>query len=196
MPASGRALEHSCLRMSTASVSKAGCSRCVDKSDCSSATTTTIFLQVEGVYTFAMFRVGKSYLLQNPLGEGAEAKVVRVRGIPRKAQSHLATDRFTQDPAINFGAVRTTAMRPTGAGLQMVMTRESKSLSNSINAYRCMTVRFDNPRTHVYTPNNFSFFRTGSRTFDGAQRSRHRRCRRRRRRSRQSHGNWHSRRQC
>jgi hypothetical protein len=87
-----------------------------------------------------MFRAGKSYILRNSLTQKEIDNVTRIRGIPRKAHRHLEQCHFSQDPAVNRCVIRTTAMRPTGDGNEMIMTRESKTLSNTINAYRKMIV--------------------------------------------------------
>jgi hypothetical protein len=67
--------------------------------------------------------------------------VRRVRGIARKAHRHLDPAHFSQDPSCNVAVVRTTTMRPTVGGNEMFMSRESKTLANTLNVYRSMLVR-------------------------------------------------------
>jgi hypothetical protein len=87
-------------------------------------------------------------MLSSPLSEAAATAassstgdVVRVRGIARKAHKYLERKLFMQDPTCNIAVVRTTTMRPTVGGHEMFMSRESKTLNNTLNVYRNMLVR-------------------------------------------------------
>jgi hypothetical protein len=64
-----------------------------------------------------------------------------MRSISRKHQSSLSTDHFGQDPSTNGGIVRGVEMRPT-LGLEIMMMRQGRSLSHSLNLKRYMTVSF------------------------------------------------------
>jgi hypothetical protein len=101
---------------------------------------------VEGIFKYAIFRIGKTYKLMGGLAENEDGDpldsddVTRARGVPRKEHRHLPDEIFTQDPAVNTAVIRSTTMRPSGAGYEMFMARESKTLSNTLNVYRTMLV--------------------------------------------------------
>jgi hypothetical protein len=96
--------------------------------------------QVEGVWRSGRFRAGKSYLLQHPLDPEAVKDVVRVRSIHRKSHGLLQPIHFEQNPLTNVTSVRNATMRPSLGAMTMLMSNESKTLSNTVNSYRHMLV--------------------------------------------------------
>ncbi len=91
-----------------------------------------------------MFRAGKCYRLESRVDTAAAADpaetLVRVRSIPGKSHGLLLPAHFTQEPSSNFCAVRSHGMRPS-EGMEIFMSLESKTITNSLNVYRSMTVR-------------------------------------------------------
>jgi hypothetical protein len=96
-------------------------------------------LKIEGVYTLALFRCGKCYLLRN-LTEFDLDEMIRFKGAPRRDIASFDQRLFSQDPEENTAVLRTTAMRPT-AGLEMSLLTESRILSHSLNLKRFAPVR-------------------------------------------------------
>ena len=72
--------------------------------------------------------------------EEKSQNLIRVRSIQRKHHDKLKVEHFGQDPLTNSTSVRSVTMRPSVGGMQILMSRESKTLSNTVNAYRHMTV--------------------------------------------------------
>lgn len=72
--------------------------------------------------------------------EEESQNLIRVRSIQRKHHDKLKVEHFGQDPLTNSTSVRSVTMRPSVGGMQILMSRESKTLSNTVNAYRHMTV--------------------------------------------------------
>jgi hypothetical protein len=91
--------------------------------------------KLEGLYLLALFRTIKCYLLENEV-----ERRVRLRSIPTRMHSGMESRIFTQNPDTNAAVVRTTCMRPT-EGLEVCLMRESRTVSNSLNAKRCQIVR-------------------------------------------------------
>jgi len=92
--------------------------------------------KIEGApYRDARFRTGKCYAL----GGADEQFAFRMRSIPRKLHGSLELKHFGQDPRTNSAVVRGLEMRPT-PGLEIVMQRQGKTLSHSLNLKRKMVV--------------------------------------------------------
>jgi hypothetical protein len=79
-------------------------------------------------------------MLSKPLDPEAAKEVVRVRSIQAKCHSYLESKHFTQDVRSNSASVRSVTMRPTVGSMEVLLSRESKTLSNTVNAYRHMLV--------------------------------------------------------
>jgi hypothetical protein len=100
-------------------------------------------LQLEGVWRRGLFRSSKAYYLSGRCGEDPEKEeeeeaLLRMRSIPRKLTKQLLPRHFGQDPATNCVAARGVEMRPT-LGLEMVMLRQSRTMSHALNLKRRMT---------------------------------------------------------
>ena len=96
--------------------------------------------QIESVHKAGLFRGNKSYQLSHPVDPGEAALVVRLRSIPSKSHALLQPVHFEQHPILNICSLRTITMRPSGPSHEIWMSRESRTLSNSLNTYRYMTV--------------------------------------------------------
>lgn len=94
---------------------------------------------MEGVYNGGLFRSSKAYSLASRK-EGQEVESLRrMRSVSRRQQKSLRDEHFGQDPKKNSGVVRGIQMRPT-LGLDIIMVKQSRSLSHAFNLKRAMTV--------------------------------------------------------
>ena len=111
--------------------------------DPDSAVEQTGKLKIEGWFVVGYWRTGKVYRL---VKAGDEDPYVRLRSIPRSKHQLLEPRHFGLDPLTNTARVRSTAMRLT-TGSEIVVLKESRSLSTSLNFKREMTV--NEARTHA-----------------------------------------------
>ena len=95
--------------------------------------------KLEGVFRSGLFRSSKAYYLEDRTEDDLRS-IVRMRGVPRKHQRDLQKEHFMQDPLANVTVVRSVAMMPTPS-MQVVMLRQGKTLSHSLNIKRVCTVR-------------------------------------------------------
>lgn len=66
--------------------------------------------------------------------------VTRARGIARSAHAQMGLHLFSQDPLSNVASIRTTTMGPTGGGHEVYISRQSRTLQNTLNVYRNFVV--------------------------------------------------------
>jgi hypothetical protein len=93
------------------------------------------------VYRESYFRGSKAYVLANKdESQNYETIVKKLRSIPRKHHESLSFKHFSQDPRQNSGVVRGFTMGPS-AGMEILMSWQSKALAKSFNLTRFMTVR-------------------------------------------------------
>jgi hypothetical protein len=92
--------------------------------------------KIESVHTNSRFKHGKAYSLGGKLSE----PVARMRGIPMKCKDLLGQVHYGQNPITSHAVVHSVQLRPTD-GLEMVMERQSRTLSVAFNMKRKATVR-------------------------------------------------------